>query len=251
MAEHRQLTLVVADISGYTRFITDKKVALAHAEQIIVDLLEAVVADADNPLVLHELEGDAVTFYAEWTDGEQYASDIANQAASMVAAFQHKNAEMADSCSICQCQACSNVTALKLKVIVHCGELVVNQFRQFTKIAGEPMIAVHRLLKNDIPSDEYIIYTEQFARQLPQAQLNNFEVRSQAADGLADMQLHVDYPSGLNTDPAATETAAQTKQRRLKQIGRLEQHRKQRPWARVGKLFGKKALAFNNLEIST
>ncbi len=250
MAEHRSLTLLVADISGYTRFITDREVALAHAEQIVVDLLGAVVDHAGPPLVLHELEGDAVTLYTDWEEGPLHGSAIAAQAERMVEAFRRKSAELADSCSLCRCQACSHVGDLRLKVVVHCGDLVVNRFRQFTKIAGEPMITVHRLLKNDIEADEYILFTGRFAEHLPAAYRAELEEREQHAEGLGTLQVLVKYPAATVPGRAA-ESEAEAGQRRQAQVERMERHRKSRRWAWLPRPFGTRLPAFRNLDIPT
>lgn len=42
--------------------------------------------------------------------------------------------------------------------------MIVKQVRQFTEIAGEDVILIHRLLKNSIDSDEYILLTDSFFR---------------------------------------------------------------------------------------
>ena len=57
--------LVIADISGYTGFIRRREVSLLHAEQIVSDLIEALVSGAERPLILNKLEGDAALLYAE------------------------------------------------------------------------------------------------------------------------------------------------------------------------------------------
>lgn len=46
--------LTIADISGCTEFIRKREVSLLHAEQIIGDLLGAVVDAAEHPLTLTE-----------------------------------------------------------------------------------------------------------------------------------------------------------------------------------------------------
>ena len=51
--------LAIADISGYTGFIRRREVSLLHAEQIVSDLIEALVSGAERPLILNKLEGDA------------------------------------------------------------------------------------------------------------------------------------------------------------------------------------------------
>ena len=56
--------IVLADISGYTRFIKLHGLALVHAESVITELLESIIEHASYPLTLNKLQGDAVLFYA-------------------------------------------------------------------------------------------------------------------------------------------------------------------------------------------
>jgi hypothetical protein len=43
------VTLILADISGYTRFVKMHHISLLHAEQIITELMEAITARSKNP----------------------------------------------------------------------------------------------------------------------------------------------------------------------------------------------------------
>jgi hypothetical protein len=59
--------LVIADISGYTRFLTDSE--LDHANGIVADLLNSIVDAMQTPLAVSNIEGDAVFMYGEMADG--------------------------------------------------------------------------------------------------------------------------------------------------------------------------------------
>ena len=62
--------LVIVDISGSSEVITTRQVSLLHAEQIITDLMEAVIDRADHPLTVNKLEGDAALLFREYADDE-------------------------------------------------------------------------------------------------------------------------------------------------------------------------------------
>src|SRR5579871_1510013 len=62
------VALVLIDISGYTRFTKLHRLSALHAEQIIGELLESIIQRSSPPLLVHEILGDAVSFYAE-SDG--------------------------------------------------------------------------------------------------------------------------------------------------------------------------------------
>jgi hypothetical protein len=68
--------------------------------------------------------------------------------------------------TICRCGACQTATRLTLKFIVHFGEVKEIKVAQFTKPTGIDMIIAHRLLKNSIPSHEYILISESCLRKI-------------------------------------------------------------------------------------
>lgn len=189
--EIKPVILVLADISGYTRFTKYHRASLIHAEAIITELLESVIATAETPLVLHEIEGDAVNFYAI-EDGETAcAGDVFGQVERFVEAFRQREADLISDCSLCKCEACRQVGQLKIKVVLHRGEAAFSKLRQFTKVAGEDVILAHRLLKNSIASDEYILMTEPFVQACPNLEGLPLERRREHAEGLGDVTVYV------------------------------------------------------------
>lgn len=189
--EIKPVILVLADISGYTRFIKYHRVSLIHAEKIITELLESVIASVDKPLVLHELEGDAVNFYAIEEDEQACAGEVFAQVERCIEAFRQREAELISDCSVCECEACKQVGQLKIKVVLHRGEAAFTKLRQFTKVAGEDVILAHRLLKNTIPSDEYILMTEPFVQACPSLQERPLQRRKEHAEGLGEVTVYV------------------------------------------------------------
>ena len=55
--------LLIADIAGYTRFMKFHRASLAHAQEIVAQLLEAVIDATQSHLKLAKLEGDAAFFF--------------------------------------------------------------------------------------------------------------------------------------------------------------------------------------------
>jgi len=155
--ELKKVGMVLADISGYTRFMKMHTMSLLHAESIITELLEAVIDRSKHPLALSKLEGDAAFLYAVLGENEQAAAqEILQQTLAFFEAFTAKERDLI-ACDSCMCDACRNIEKLKLKVVLHSGEVALKQIRQFEELAGEEVILVHRLLKNTIPSKEYIL----------------------------------------------------------------------------------------------
>jgi hypothetical protein len=153
--------LVIADVSGYTSFIKHRAVSLLHAEAIVTELIESVIDRAMHPLTLNKLEGDAALLYAE-TGGDVAAAmaDAVGQVAGFFEAFDRSLAGVRDARRHCSCDACTNVDSLRLKAFVHVGEIAIKQVRQFEELAGEPVILIHRLLKNHVPSHEYVLLSD-------------------------------------------------------------------------------------------
>ena len=61
---------------------------------------------------------------------------------------------------------CKNFDQLKLKIVVHSGEALFHQIGGFPDISSVDVILVHRLLKNSIKSDEYVLMTEAAYRDI-------------------------------------------------------------------------------------
>jgi hypothetical protein len=154
--------LLLADISGYTHFMRESPVASSHARQIIIRLLKSLISASAPPLTVAELEGDAVFFYATASDEDldRIAFQIKDQMLSLFASFYAETRKLAEM-KACECDACSNVGGLKLKQVLHVGEVAVERVNQFVKLFGVDVILVHKLLKNSVPSDEYVLMTKQ------------------------------------------------------------------------------------------
>ena len=52
--------LIIADISGYTRYMTANAKTLAHSQSIITELVEVIVRQVELPLEVAKLEGDTI-----------------------------------------------------------------------------------------------------------------------------------------------------------------------------------------------
>ncbi len=162
MMEIRPAHIVILDISGYTRFIRKHRLALLHAEHIINDLLEHVIAATGFPLVVNKLQGDSVLMYALADETTHSAQGILEQVLRSFAAFRQRERELISECSLCSCSACATIDQLRLKAIIHHGPVVFKRVQKFDEIAGEDVIMAHRLLKNSISADEYILMSEAF-----------------------------------------------------------------------------------------
>ena len=147
-------TILIPDISGYTEFLT--KTELVHSSHIINELLEAILAPNEGEFELSEVEGDALLLYRKGKPME--ADALVRLCLSMFDSF-HRQVKLIERDAVCQCGACQTASNLSLKFVAHHGVVQQIKVRQFTKCSGVDMIVAHRLLKNRIASNEYILAT--------------------------------------------------------------------------------------------
>jgi Protein of unknown function (DUF2652) len=147
-------TILIPDISGYTEFLT--KTELVHSSHIVNELLDAILAPNSGEFVLSEVEGDALLLYRKGNPIE--ADALVRLCLSMFESF-HTQIKIIERDSVCQCGACKTASNLSLKFVAHHGMVQEIKVRQFTKCSGVDMVVAHRLLKNRITSDEYILAT--------------------------------------------------------------------------------------------
>jgi hypothetical protein len=134
--------LVLADISGYTRYLSSSEIERGPA--IAADLLEVVVGGLRPVVKLAKLEGDAAFLAGPETDVR--ASELLDALEGTYAAFRRRIRSLRDSTS-CTCAACSLVGDLDLKFFVHHGTWVRHRIAGHDELAGTDVIVAHRLLK--------------------------------------------------------------------------------------------------------
>jgi class 3 adenylate cyclase len=158
MASARSL-LLIADIGGYTEYMSTHRMSLAHAEVNTGRLLEKVI-DAAPEFDLIEIEGDAAFLACEAHATDDAAVALTLRAAmAMHRAFHHERRYVATN--LCPCQACTQAENLKLKFVAHVGEVATQTIRQRRKLVGIDVILVHRLLKNAVEVPEYVLLSEE------------------------------------------------------------------------------------------
>src|SRR4249919_3815111 len=201
--------LVIVDISGYTAFINERQTSLLHAEQIITELMEAVIDRASHPLMVNKLEGDAALLYGEVAAGDLAAArDVLAQVKAFFPAFHGCLGRQREMRANCVCDACTGIERLQLKAFIHVGELAIKQVRQFQELAGEEVILVHRLLKNHVPKREYVLLTEP-ARAAAGLEAALLDAHRENLEGIGDTDLWLLAPDAIPFDlPAVPGPAA-------------------------------------------
>lgn len=193
--------ILILDISGYTRFIRLHRLSLIHAEQLITELMDSMISAAEAPLVLNKLQGDAALLYAVSDGSRTAARSLLGQVARVFDAFRRRERELLSECGLCRCDACAQVGRLRLKAFLHHGEVAFKQVLGFQEIAGENVILIHRLMKNSVPDDEYLLLTEAFHEIGGGPDGLKHRQESEACDGFGTVPIHV-YASGSRDEPA-------------------------------------------------
>lgn len=160
--------LLLADISGYTAFLT--RTELEHAHAIMRELTKLIRSHLAPPMKFVKLEGDAVFCYAganAFKDGERFVElievcyfDFANRLQDMTRA------------TTCKCDACRAIPTLGLKFVTHYGSFMIEEDDDGREdLAGPDVILVHRLLKNAISDgtgpQAYAFFTDGCMKRMP------------------------------------------------------------------------------------
>lgn len=157
--------LVIADISGYTQFLTEGE--LEHAHGIITDLINSVVKAIQAPLEVSSIQGDAVLMYGEaiGLSGQTVLETVESLYVAFASALENMVLN-----TTCDCNACANINGLGLKIVMHCGEFIKSMVGGTETLSGPDVILVHRLLKNDVRKQtgiaDYLLVTEACVEEL-------------------------------------------------------------------------------------
>jgi hypothetical protein len=133
--------------------------------------------------IVSEIEGDAVLLYKKGDPPSK--KEIVEQCVKIFTAFHNMIRSIAGA-PLCQCKACTGLGNLTLKFVVHFGNIAEHNVARFTKASGVDMVIAHRLLKNSIPGNEYVLTTDSYLKNIPDGA---------EANDLDWMQAREEYPS--------------------------------------------------------
>jgi hypothetical protein len=134
--------LVIADLTGYTAYLSGSEIE--HAPAIAGDLLETIVGRLEPPFRLSKFEGDAAFLFAE--DGRADGSLLLDAVQAAYIAFRRRLRSI-DQATSCDCNSCRLAPRLDLKMFIHHGAFVRGRIAGRDELAGSDVILVHRLLK--------------------------------------------------------------------------------------------------------
>ncbi len=216
--------MVLVDISGYTRFITYRTISLIHAEQIITELLESVLDQAEFPLQLNKLEGDAAFLFAVVPPEAARTAvlrDVLAQVEAFFAVFARRREQLGHDVERCRCDACQGVLDLRLKAFIHPGEVLFKQVHGLEELAGEDVILLHRLLKNRVGLDEYILMSKEVATAALCDRRADWGRPHHESYDVGTVTLHLAPPPGTMLPPLPPSTFLSRLRLRLRFMTRL------------------------------
>jgi hypothetical protein len=155
--------LFIPDISGFTKFVNET--GLETSRNLIADLLEIIIEANILDMSVAEIQGDAVLFYR--LGPPPTVQEIINQCKQIFIDFQNY-LKIVERDQGTELGASLSDSRLTLKIVVHYGSLSVTQIREHIRLMGKNVIIAHKLLKNDVEGDEYVLLTEDYLQTQPE-----------------------------------------------------------------------------------
>lgn len=140
-------TVLIPDISGFTKFVNETE--FNAGREITKELLSVIINHNNLNLKISEIEGDAILFYVH---NHLTPVLIKDQFEVMLKQFKKRLEELRAETGL--------EIDLSLKLIAHYGKLSTYRIGKFEKLYGRTVIEAHRLLKNSIKSNSYILMTD-------------------------------------------------------------------------------------------
>jgi uncharacterized protein YndB with AHSA1/START domain len=166
--------LVLADISGYSKFIAQTEVE--HSWSILHELLDTMVRSVHGRMDVSQVEGDAILFISGLS-----APEVIAALEETFVEFHRRLRDM-QAVTTCPCDACANIGILKLKFVVHHGRFSRQRLGNVEQLHGTDVIVAHRLLKNSVPSKEYMLVTDAVLERLPDEARSRFHPHTEEFD---------------------------------------------------------------------
>lgn len=150
------MLICIPDISGFTEFMSETDFELSS--KIIPALLNQIIYTNKIGLKVSEIEGDAVLFFK--TGEMPSLEDLIHQCRIFYTEF-YKELNVLREKHKKNKHASAIPEILGLKIILHYGkEIALTKVGTRIKLFGEDLIVAHKLLKNKIRLNDYLLLTE-------------------------------------------------------------------------------------------
>jgi class 3 adenylate cyclase len=192
----QHVIIILADISGYTKFMVENHLSAVHGQMVITHLLESLLREVDIPLELQEIEGDAIFLFSTRSgDAAEWDAVLKQVQAKLLRFFEvfiQAAAGLAEM-TACKCAVCTHADELKLKIVAHTGRAVFHSIGGRRQVSGADVILAHRLLKNSVPDSEYLLLSDTAYQEIGRGLGLEFHVGQESYENLGTVQVHVHY----------------------------------------------------------
>lgn len=151
----------VPDITGFTKFIASADISFS--KDFIPSLLRKLINANILKMNVGEIEGDAIFFYK--TGRLPSVHQVARQCQLLFKTFYDfiRTTEKEDPENY---DRHLSKGQLGLKIVIHSGKISTANIKGRTKLIGEDVIITHKLLKNNIEENEYILLTQNYVNKI-------------------------------------------------------------------------------------
>lgn len=182
---------VIADITGYTAFLTGSE--LEHAQDILKNLFETLHENIKPPLLISNYQGDAILTYAPAANVLQ-GQTLLEMVETIYCEFARTLENMHHN-TTCTCRACANIPNLDLKMFIHYGEYIVQDMRGKQELTGPDVIIAHRMMKNSVKEKTglkaYALFTEKAIEAMGLSEFcSEMYPHSETYEHIGDVKMH-------------------------------------------------------------
>lgn len=176
---------IMPDISNYTRFVSSKHLEADDAQNIIFSLMSAIINTVGEELRFSKLEGDSALFFtnADAASPEQ----IGRTLLSIFAAFDARKTKLAAELTHDPVTK-EMIQNLDLKIFAHRGVAQRFTYRGMVDHFGSEVTLLHKLMKNHVNGDRYVLVTEAARRLIDLHDQYDCEPLSETIEHIGQVQ---------------------------------------------------------------
>lgn len=184
----RETIFVVPDISGYAKFVTANQKSADLAQDVVFELLNAIVAASGGRLQLAKIEGDAVFFFDDLCKNSP--KELGEVLIAMFARFYEERQRLAAKFRPLLAP-CQSIEDLDLKIFVHSGSVSHFRFRDIPDVFGADVVVLYRLMKNNLTTRRYLLVTDAVENRVKLPNAFRSERLTHKIEGFGDIAANV------------------------------------------------------------
>jgi hypothetical protein len=159
--------ICIPDLTGFTRFMSETD--LSFSKKVVPPLLRSIINSNKLNFKLGEIEGDAILFYR--VGSFPSAKEIADQCKDFYINF-YAELESLKNRYADDFQKIISSSRLGLKIIIHSGKISSTDIGGRVKLIGSEVITAHKLLKNNVTYDDYVLMSDNFLNEFKEGDIS-------------------------------------------------------------------------------